>query len=188
MTSDGSHPPSTHPHGASIGERAAVAAQEAAHRARDKVSRLVRAREAREFAFGRDTPDIRGWPVYSNDGERVGVVGSLLIDMRTRAIRYLGVSVSTLRTRAAGEVLVPIGWASRSDDRHAIVVHGLTRAQLVAAPRVSRRPITRADEHAALAAYGALPSTNAAAHELYRGPLFDERRLFGGSGSNVPRD
>jgi hypothetical protein len=45
--------------------------------------------------------------------------------------------------------------------------------------------VTRADEHATLTVFGMQPSTSAGAHDLYDSPLFDEWRLFGGSGSRA---
>jgi hypothetical protein len=184
MASDRLDKPPTHAREASISERAAHAAQAASHRARNSVSLVVRAREALEFTLGLDKPDVRGWPVYSKEGEPAGVVTSLFIDMRTRTIRYLGVSLQPPRARAA-EVLIPIGWASRPDDRQVVVIHPLSLAQLAGAPRVSSRPITRADEEAALTAYGAWPSGDFHMVELYGRPMFDEWRLFGGPGSRA---
>jgi hypothetical protein len=184
MASGNGHLPSVHLHDGSIGEQAAAAAQAAAHRARDSVSRVVRAREAPEFALGGHRPDVRGWQVHAKNGDRVGVLSSLFIDMRTRAVRYVGVSLDASRPRGA-EVLVPVGWVSRPDDRPIGVIHTLSRAQLLAAPRISKRPVTRADEYAALGVYGALPSAHVDAQDLYQGPMFDEWRLFGGPESRA---
>jgi hypothetical protein len=175
---------STYLRDASVGEQAAVAVQAAAHRARDSVSRLVRVRDAQQFFFGSDRQDIRGWPVSSKDGEAVGHVASLFIDMRTRAIRYVGVSLDVLESRGA-EVLVPVGWMSRPDDRQSSVVHALSKDQLLAAPRISKRPVTKADEDATLDVYGAAVPADAGSQDVYQAPMFDEWRLFGGPGSRA---
>jgi sporulation protein YlmC with PRC-barrel domain len=168
----------------SIAEHAAEATRAAAQRARGMASEVLRAREIPEFSLGSERTDVRGWQVYSNDAELVGAVSSILIDMRTKMVRYLGIALRDSRTRIPnGEVLVPVGSVSRPDDRQVLVVNALSRAQLLAAPRVSNRPVTRADEHATLIACGMQPDTSAGAHDLYGTPFFDERRLFGDRGS-----
>src|SRR3569833_850411 len=129
---------------ASISERAATAAQAAAYRARDGVSRVLRAREVYQFSLDSGRPDVRGWQVLSKDGDRIGVLTSLLIDTRVRTIRYLGISLDAAGSRPVAEVLVPIGWTSRPDDQKVVVVHALSLAQLAAAPRVPTSPKKRA--------------------------------------------
>jgi sporulation protein YlmC with PRC-barrel domain len=169
-----------------IAEQAAAAAKAAADRARRGASRLLRAREMSDTTLGRQRTDIRGWQVYSNDAELVGTVSSIFIDARTKAVRYIGVALEGSRSRNSRvEVLVPVGWVSRPDDRQIVVLTALSRAQLSAAPRVSDRPITWADEHATLTVYGVDPSAAATISDLYDHPVFAERRLFGGFDSRV---
>lgn len=164
----------------SIAERAPEAARASAHRAQRARSGLLRAREIGDFAMGTDRTDVRGWQVYSNDAELVGAVSSLFLDIRTKAVRYLGVALHRSSARVpAAEVLVPVGSACRPDDRQVVVIHALSRAQLLAAPRLPSRPVTGADEHAALASYGIQHDVGAGAPDLYATSLFDERRLFG---------
>jgi sporulation protein YlmC with PRC-barrel domain len=169
-----------------VAEQAAAAAKAVADRARRGASRLLRAREMADLTLGRDRTDIRGWQVYSNDAELVGAVSSIFIDARTKAVRYIGVALESARSRASRpEVLVPVGWVSRPDDRQVVVLTALSFAQISAAPRVSDRPITWADEHATLTVYGVDPSAAATISDLYEHPVFAERRLFGGLGSRT---
>jgi sporulation protein YlmC with PRC-barrel domain len=174
----------------SIAEHAAAATQAAARRAAGASSGLLRAREIPAFALGHERTDVRGWQVYSNDAELVGSVASIFVDMRTKQVRYVGISMQAARTKTpGGEVLVPVGWVSRPDDRQVVVVNALSYAQLLAAPRVSNRPVTRADEHAALTVYGMRDAAGAGGSSLlYDGPLFEEWRLFGGAGSRAVLD
>jgi hypothetical protein len=168
-----------------IAEQAAAAARASARRSVGASSALLRAREIPAFHLGTERTDVRGWQVYSNDAELVGTVSSILVDMRTKAVRYIGVALASGRGKGNGEVLVPVGWATRPDDRQVVVIGALSRAQLLAAPRVSNRPVTRADEHATLTVYGMSTSPSAGAHDLYGRPLFEEWRLFGGPGSRA---
>lgn len=168
-------------------QRPAVAQRRtAADLASANTSALLRAREMPGFAFGHDRTDIRGWQVYSNDAELVGAVGSIFVDMHTKAVRYLGVLLDNSSAKAAGEVLVPVGSVSRPDDRQVVVVNALSAAQLSSAPRISKRATTRNDENAALAAYGMATWRDAQASDLYSGPNFEEQRLFGTSGADTP--
>jgi sporulation protein YlmC with PRC-barrel domain len=180
-------PSKTTTHGAasaadrSIAERAADAAQASALRARGAASELLRVREIPAFTLGSQRTDVRGWQVYSNDAELVGTVSSILVDMRTKAVRYLGVSLHDSRTKTGnGEVLVPVGSVSRPDDRQVVVINVLSSAQLLAAPRFSNRPVTRADEHEILRSYGMQAEISGGGHDLYGSPFFEEWRLFGG--------
>lgn len=165
--------------GRGISHRAAEAVQNSARRSSGTASNLLRAREIAAFRLDRDRTDVRGWQVYSDDAELVGAVASILVDMSSRAVRYLGVRLDDRRSKTSNaEVLVPIGTVSRVGEREVVVAHSLSRAQLFAAPRVSARPVTRADEHAALTSYGMQADTNAGAYELYASPLFDDSGLL----------
>lgn len=165
-----------------IAEKAAEASRAAAHRAAGVSSELLRAREIPSFTLGNDRTDVRGWQVYSNDAELVGTVSSIFVDMRAKAVRYIGISLHATRTKAqAREILVPIGWVSRPDDRQVVVVTALSSAQLMAAPRVSDRPVTRADEYATLTVYGMLDTLPGVGLSRYDGPLFEQSHLFGTS-------
>ena len=143
-------------------------------------SALLRAKEIPGFNLG-DRVDVRGWTVYASDATLVGSVASLFVDMHTRAVRYLGVSLVDSRTNLPdGMVLVPIGSASRPVGRRVVVLNTLSSLQLASAPRVPNRPVTEADENAVLAVYGMEIAHNAGT-ERYGGPMFAEHRLFGGA-------
>ncbi len=148
-------------------------------------SELLRAREMPGFSLGRDRVDIRGWKVYASDQSFVGWVDSLFVDMHVKAIRYFGVALKDARTgAAAGTVLVPVGSASLATDDSAVLLNGLTSAQLIFAPRVPHRPVTQTDEQAVLGYFG-LAACDVPVRELYNGPTFEERRLFGNRGASA---
>jgi hypothetical protein len=158
-----------------------LAAQRAqARRAGAATSQLLRLREMSRFTLGERRFDVRGWQVYSHDAELVGLVDSLFVDMHARTVRYVGIALSDTRTGGtAGTVLVPVGAAARPRDRRVLVLSAISAAQLAGAPRVGNRPITRADEDAALATFAMATSRDVGVASLYDGPNFDETRLFG---------
>lgn len=140
-------------------------------------SALIPARELPSFTLRGDVVDVRGWQVHANDGEVVGRVTSLVVDMRTKMVRYLGVLLTGATSRLDGIVLVPVGLATRPVDEHVVTVHGCSSSQLAAVPRVPKRPITRDDEVASLAAYGWSVPTEARGSALYDAPIFQHQGL-----------
>lgn len=148
----------------------------------DRVSGLNAARDLRRFRLADAEVDVRGWHVLAADGRTAGTVARLIVETRTRAIRYLGITLDeTLerRTRHSrpGTVLIPVGRVRRIDDICTVELQGITTTQLMQAPRIPNRPITIADENATLTALGFPPLPDNATCP-YDGPLFDERTLF----------
>jgi hypothetical protein len=150
--------------------------------ARARASHLTPVRELQQFAMGVERKDIRGWAVSASDGVPVGVVERLLVETGSGKIRYATVALTPepafgRRRGAGGSVLVPIGLVHLEHDQHHVVIDSLTASVLSDAPRLYARPITRADEDEALAAYGMATSREVGDHQLYLSPQFDERRL-----------
>jgi hypothetical protein len=167
-----------------IGKEAAERVREAAWHETDvpahASSHLLRAREMPAFVIGDNRVDVRGWPVYSCDAQLVGRVDALYVDMRSNVVRYLGIALADEDTGVrTGSVLVPVGATARPGDRHVVVLSTISSSQLTAAPRVMRRPITRSDEDAVLAAYGIATSRDIGGRDLYSMPAFSGTRLFG---------
>jgi hypothetical protein len=143
-------------------------------------SALLRAREMTSFRFGGQVVDVRGWPVFASDARYVGVVSALLVEVRTRRVRYLDVELPATKSgRPTGGVLVPIGLARRPDNRQVVVLTDIHASELTTAPHApARRPVTHADELAALRAFGIGTAERQSVQELYRGPSFDPDPLF----------
>lgn len=56
-------------------------------------TRIVPLREAKDFKLASDAPDLRGWNVFGEDGERVGTVTEVLVDPVAMKVRYLDVDL-----------------------------------------------------------------------------------------------
>ena len=143
-------------------------------------SNVVAARELLGFSLPGWQRDVRRWPVYSCDAKRVGAVDALLVELQTKRVRYIAVTLDdeALPSPVWGRVLVPVGAARRVDERGFVVLDTLTAQQLVEAPRLAVRPVTRSDEDATLAAFGMLTSSDLPAGDLYCGPRFDDQALL----------
>ena len=79
-------------------------------------------------------------------------------------------------------MLVPVGCARRYDERPAVVLTSLSVRQLIRAPRIPSRALTRADEDATLAAYGMFTSLELPGEAFYDSPAFSEQLLFAAIG------
>ena len=148
----------------------------------NRASYVVAARELQRFQIGENRVDIRCWPVVAGDGLLVGAVDRLMVEPSTQRVRYVAVSIladvgRNCGATIAGSVLVPVGMVERLDDRQAIVINDLTSNQLSNAPRLPGRAVMRADEDAALAAYGLPHSAELPATDFYKRPHFDETRI-----------
>ena len=149
------------------------------HHGVQRTSQLLRVRDIRGYSLAEDRPDVRGWHVYSSDAKLAGWVESLFVDVKTKALRYLGVALADPKTSLpTGVVLVPVGVASRPDDRRIVVLHRLSMNQLTSAPRLAARAVTRADEDAALRTYGMPTLRDAPPAEQYDSPNFADDQLF----------
>ena len=155
--------------------------ESSARRAENRSSYVVAARELSRFRLGEQRVDVRGWPVFADDGPLVGAIDRLMVEPLTCKIRYVVVALIRAATSDSGarpgSVLVPVGVVRRLDDRQAVVLDGVTTGQLASAPRLENRAVTRAEEDATLAAYGMPNSLHLKPTDFYRHPNFDESRL-----------
>ena len=157
----------------------------------ERVSGLSAARELRGFRLADAAADVRGWVAIAADGRPAGRVSRLIVDTRTRQVRYLAVDLAARydrrrRATANGTVLVPVGLVRRVDDICTVILDRLTTEVLSRAPRLAARPITRADEDATLAVYGMPTFRDRPDEPPYSGPLFDDSRLFTPAANPLP--
>lgn len=151
-----------------------------------------------DFEVAEGYPDVRGWKVQSSDGQDVGQVHELLIDVDNLRTRYLDVRLANEIAATPGErdVLVPIGTANLVDDQKLVRVpltaerfgllpiydHGhLSRVQEVEVRRhfsLGEAAAATATGAVAGAAAGAA-AAGAAAREFYDDPGYDDRKFFG---------
>jgi sporulation protein YlmC with PRC-barrel domain len=141
-----------------------------------------------DFEVAEGYPDIRGWTVTSADGQEVGKVHDLLIDVDHMRTRYLDVRLTKELASSPGDrdVLVPIGTAELVEGKDVVRVP-LTAERFGLLP-VYDHQLTRTHElevrrHFSLgeAAAAAVTGTTAAAatRNFYDDEGYDDRRFFG---------
>jgi sporulation protein YlmC with PRC-barrel domain len=141
------------------------------------------------FEVAEGYPDIRGWQVASADGQEVGKVHDLLIDVDQMRTRYLDVRLTKALAASPGDrdVLVPIGTAQVVEDKNVVRVP-LTAERVGLLPVYEHGALSRTHElevrrhfslgeAAAAAAAGTAATT--AARDFYDNEGYDDRRFFG---------
>jgi len=152
----------------------------------ERVSSLTSAWELQGIRLPAACVEVLGWQVFAHDGLLVGTVSRLIVDTRTRIIRYVAVMLSggyfgKSTIAAPRNVLVPVGLVRRVDERHALALEQITTAQLARAPKLPMRAIIRADEYATLASYGLAALWDLATEAMYSASIFDATPLLHGS-------
>jgi sporulation protein YlmC with PRC-barrel domain len=151
--------------------------------------RIAPLSELDDFEVAEGYPDIRGWRVASADGQEVGKVHDLLIDVDQMRTRYLEVRLTKQLAAAPGDrdVLVPIGTAQVGEGKEVVRVP-LTAERFGLLPLYERGRLTRTHElevrrHFSLGEAAAAATTGAVAGAATRGFYdddgYDDRRFFG---------
>jgi sporulation protein YlmC with PRC-barrel domain len=151
--------------------------------------RIAPLSELDDFEVAEGYPDIRGWRVASADGEEVGKVHDLLIDVDQMRTRYLDVRLTKQLAASPGDrdVLIPVGTAQVVEGKDVVRVP-LTAERVGLLPLYERGRLTRTyelevrrhfslGEAAAAAATGAV--AGAATRGFYDDDGYDDRRFFG---------
>lgn len=155
----------------------------------DDGTRIAPLSALNDFEVAEGYPDIRGWRVASTDGQEVGKVHDLLIDVDQMRTRYLDVRLTKELAASPGDrdVLVPIGTAQVVEGKDVVRVP-LTAERFGLLPVYDHGRLTRTHElevrrHFSLgeAAAAATAGTAAATagRDFYDDEGYDDRRFFG---------
>lgn len=111
------------------------------------------------LCVGREEPDIRGWPVVTNDGQRIGRVRDLLVELATREVRYVDIAfdLALADGRPDLRVAIPIGCARAGTRRNLVNLRCVTVDQVRHAPRHPAHLFTIDDEVASRRFFGSAP-------------------------------
>jgi sporulation protein YlmC with PRC-barrel domain len=88
-----------------------------------------------DFDVVEGEPDIRGWDVRNNAGQKIGEVEELIIDAQKSKVRYMVVDLDDNELKLEHrKVLIPIGLAQLHSDDDDVLVPNITAAHLTALP------------------------------------------------------
>lgn len=99
-------------------------------------TKVVPLREARDFRLPKGAPNVRGWNVFGEDHERLGVVDEMLVDPAQMKVAYLDVDVADdlFLLREDRHVIVPIEAVELRERGEDVWIHGLTTRQVAELP------------------------------------------------------
>ena len=149
-----------------------------------------------DFEIKDGQPNIKGWKVRTDSGERIGEVDELIFDSRARKVRYIVLDLEDndwdLDSR---EVLVPIGMAEIHRDDDVIILPDISAGQLRSLPDYDKDHLSTLDEHSIRGAFtGTGASIESATAErtditpdFYQHEHFDEERLNRRRSIDTPR-
>lgn len=97
---------------------------------------LVPLRQSRDFRLPKTAPNMRGWNVFGEDHERVGVVEDMIVDPEAMKVRYLDVDLADdlFLLREDRHVVIPMEAVELRERGEDVWVHGLTAAQVALLP------------------------------------------------------
>jgi hypothetical protein len=138
-------------------------------------SRLRRLSQLDEYKIANGDPDVRMWNVNDANGERVGVVHDLLVDMETLDVQFLDIALDRRVTldrqaKAPPHVLVPLALVRLTADADIVTLCDLTWDTLAMLPAYEHDAFTRDDERILLARleWIAEPAADAGTEEAQR--------------------
>ena len=138
---------------------------------------LRRLRDLTDFEVADNNPDVRGWTVRGNDGQALGTVFELIVDVDALKVRYLDVELDGRFhiNEHENHILLPIGAASLDEDGDNVFVPALNADSVLSYPPYVEIQITREYEEAMLRALGKEPG---AAPRFYEQESFDANSFY----------
>jgi len=97
-------------------------------------SQFVRLSDDHDVEVAPNEPDVRGWAVTTATGEKIGKVADLIIDSGAMKVRYLEVTMDGANSASATRPMIPIEAADLDRDDDAVIIHGMTAAQIRSLP------------------------------------------------------
>lgn len=99
-----------------------------------------------DYRVARGEADIRGWPLEGSDGERVGEVGELLVEVAAKKVRYVVIDME----EPERTTVVPVGYVRIDAEGKRTFTPALSRDDIRVLPAYEP-PMTREDENRLLA-------------------------------------
>lgn len=134
-----------------------------------------------DYEIADGNPEIQGWDIKDDSGERVGEVRNLLFNPSSKKVRYIVADLDA-GDDAARRILIPIGLAELHETDDEVYLPGITANQLAAAPDYSDNAIADLYEEQVLNTFRSAPETDAPytydMEKFYSHPHFDDQRIY----------
>jgi photosynthetic reaction center H subunit len=134
-----------------------------------------------DYEIADGNPEIQGWDIIDDLGNRVGEVRNLLFNPSSMKVRYviadLDVDNSGIRS-----ILIPIGLAELHETDDEVYLPGVTAAQLSAVPNYSEDAIAEMYEEEVLNSFRSNTVLEAPytydMEKFYSHPHFDDQKIY----------
>ena len=131
-------------------------------------------------------PDIQGWDVFDNDGNKIGEVDDMLFNPQARKVRYIVLDMENNDLDLEdGHVLIPIGVAELHESDDTVLIPDITVAQLRSLPLYERGREITSETEAEIRKVFVRPVINdgngnvVPGGEFYEHEHFNETRFYG---------
>ena len=96
-----------------------------------------------DFQIVDKEPDIRGWDVKNDNGQKIGEVEELIVDAPEKKVRYMVVDLDDNKLKLEHrKVLIPIGLAELDRDRDDVLIPNISPEQYNALPVYDKDHLT----------------------------------------------
>jgi sporulation protein YlmC with PRC-barrel domain len=134
------------------------------------------------YELSKNQPDIRGWEVRNEAGNKIGKIKELIFDTEAQKVRYMVVDIRDHKELDLEKrtVLVPIGLAELHTSDDDVVLHGVSPFQLRALPSYKKEDLGTKAEMAISTVFGRNFSANdtGAVHQnFYQHDHFNDERI-----------
>lgn len=143
------------------------------------VNGLNRLSDLSDYEVADGDPDVRGWPVFTNNGIKFGEVEELIVDTDRMKVRYLDIDVDKEMEGVAEDhhLLIPIGAASVDEKDDQVFIKTIETSTLLKCPPY-KGAITRDYEDKIRSHYWP-ERTHSADEDYYGSEYYDEDRFYG---------
>ena len=142
-------------------------------------NRLQRLNDLKDYKVAENDTDIRGWNIYSGNGEIFGKVDELIVDTNNDTVRYLDVELTDeFSGKKGNHILLPIGMARLEEDKEHVIAENLQTMVIAECPRYTGGPVTRAYEKDIRTRLSG-DTIRETGDNFYDNEMYDSSRMFG---------
>jgi len=107
------------------------------------------------FEIVKGEPDIRGWDLRYRNGEKIGSVEELILDMKAKKIRYMIVDLDENELRLEHrKTIIPIGFAELDKQHDDVLIPNVSVDQLCRLPDYKRNSLSPELERSIASVFG----------------------------------
>ena len=138
-----------------------------------------------DFEIVKGEPDIRGWDVKNNSGQKIGEVEELIVDAQKKKVRYMVVDLDDNELKLDHrKVLVPIGFAELDREDDDVILSNVEASHFSSLPDYDKNQLTPEVERRICTTLGrgneTMTSTSTEEHDpnFYKHDYYNDDNLY----------